>query len=46
MDNQTDLLAQIKQLKDEKNKLLDLIDKERADKKGYLLISSSLAVTQ
>lgn len=33
MDNQTDLLAQIKQLKDEKNKLLDLIDKERADKK-------------
>ena len=41
MDNQTDLLAQIKQLKDEKNKLLDLIDKERADKKGYLLISSA-----
>lgn len=38
MSNQEDLLAQIAQLKDEKNKLVDLIEKERIEKKGCLLI--------
>lgn len=33
MSNQADLLAQIAQLKDEKNKLVDLIEKERVEKK-------------
>lgn len=33
MDDQKDLLAQIAQLKDEKNKLVDLIEKERVEKK-------------